>query len=171
MPNFSSFKDFGQALDKVVAGMDRGEKTKITRPAAERAQKIAEAAASADLGGDPKFSGWKPELVTQVKFTSDGAAVVFPTKASAGPWTVAEVGRNQGSARGFSGPGIGKSGQTSRTKSGGLRKVRAFKAKRWNGTTKGKHSASKALAKMNKELPEMIDDGFRRLLQKHFDVD
>lgn len=170
MPTFKSFGAFGAELDQVVATMEREARARITRPMGERAQKIAEAAASADLGGDPKFSGWKPVLETQLKDGRDGSTILMPTRSSAGPWTVAERGRNHGNAGGFSGPGIGKSGFTSRTKSGGLRKVRAFKAKRWNGYTDPKRTASEAVTRMERELPKIAEDGVRRILQRHFDV-
>lgn len=143
---------------------------KITKPMGERAQKIAHESAAADLGGDAKFSGWKPPLDTHLKFKA-GATIMLPTRSGAGPWTVAERGRNQGNAGGFSGPGIGKSGQTSRNKSGALRKVRAFKSKRWNGTTKGKQTASKAVARIEKEVLPIAQHGIRKALVRHFDVD
>lgn len=58
------------------------------------AKKIATATASGDLGGDPKFSGWKPPLLTRFKVVPPTAIVHMPTPKSAGPWTVAEKGRN-----------------------------------------------------------------------------
>lgn len=170
MPTFKSFGDFGAELNKMAATMEKEARQRITRPMGEKAQKIAEAAASADLGGDPKFSGWKPRLDTQLKDGQNGSTILMPTKSGAGPWTVAQVGRNQGSAGGFSGPGIGKSGLTAKTKAGGLKKVKSFKSKRWNGTTKGKNTADKALARMETELPKIAEDGVRAILQKHFDV-
>jgi len=137
---------------------------------AKAAQKIATRAASADLGGDPKFSGWAPTLDTQIKGIRNGA-ILMPTRSSAGPWTVAEFGRNQGGSSGFQGPGINrKSGQTSRTKSGGLRKVRSFKAKRWNGYTRGKSTASTAEAIMERELPKIAEKAALKVTRKHFDV-
>ena len=125
-------------------------------PAAQRArlQKVAAAvkplatrAAAADLGGDAAFSGWGGKgggrIPLTVRFTMHGGGspslTIHRDGRSAGPWRVAEEGRNQGNAGGFSGPGIGvSSGVTARTKSGAIRKVRARKARRWNGTTAGK---------------------------------
>ncbi len=58
------------------------------------AKKLAEAVASSDLGGDPKFSNWKPVLATRFDVVGPQKISFKPTKRSAGPWTVAEKGRN-----------------------------------------------------------------------------
>lgn len=170
MPTFKSFADFGDALDKMAKDIERESKTRIASEMAKRAQAIAETQASADLGGDPKFSGWKPPLGTHIKPIKTGM-LVLPTRSGAGPWTVANQGRNQGNASGFSGPGISKkSGLTKKLKSGGVGKVKAFKSKRWNGTTKGKHTADKAVARMERELYPIAEIQIRKIEQRHFDV-
>jgi hypothetical protein len=113
----------------------------ISHALGKMAKTEATKAASADLGGDPKFSGWAPTLDTRYEIIGPGRISFHPTKRSAGPWTVAESGRNQGNASGVSGPGISQAtGETSRTSSGALRKVRGRKSKRWNGRTRGKGS-------------------------------
>ena len=172
MATFASLKAYGEALDKMAKDLEQETKTRVALEMARKAQSIATAEASADIGGS--FSGWRRgapiELVTQVKKIRDGYAVI-PTRVSAGPWTVADQGRNQGNAGGFSGPGISKKGTTSRTKSGGIRKVRAFKAKRWNGTTIGFHTADRALDRMDDELPKIAEREVRRIEARHFDVD
>jgi hypothetical protein len=168
MPTFRSFEAFGRELQQLERELATDEKARITKEMGEHAQRIARDAASADLGGDPKFSGWAPTLETQL-FHHAGVTTLAPTKFSAGPWTVAEVGRNKGNAGGFAGPGIGRSGTTSRTKSGGIRKVRTFKKKRWNGYTQGKGTASAAFAIMERELPKIADKGVARVIRKHFD--
>jgi hypothetical protein len=151
--------------------LDRHAKARITKEMAEAAQKIATKAASGDLGGDPKFSGWRPELDTQIKSLSNGAAILMPTRVSAGPWTVAERGRNQGNAGGFAGPGINtRTGRTSRRKDGSVRKVRSRQSRRWNGTTTGKDTASKAVAAMQRALPKLAEDGVRKTILKRFDL-
>lgn len=170
MATFSSFAEFGQAIAKMEADIERDRKVWALEMG-KRAQSIAEAAASADLGGDPKFSGWKPPLDTHLKVI-EGGVVLMPTRSSAGPWTVAERGRNQGNASGFSGPGINrKTGATARTKSGGVRKTRATGGKRWNGTTKGKQTASQAVAKMESELTPIAERAVHKTIIRHFDVD
>lgn len=170
MPTFRSFEAFGRAVEGMQKDVDRQSKTYIVGLMAVKAKSIAKDAASADLGGDPKFSGWAPTLDTQIKKVRDGV-ILTPTRSSAGPWTVAERGRNQGNASGFAGPGINRrTGITSRTKSGGLRKVRATKGRRWNGYTRGKNTASDAVAEMDRELPKIAERETRRVIVKHFDV-
>ena len=170
MPSFRSFDAYNREVDRASRDLEREARGRIAMDMAKAAQGIATRAASNDLGGDPKFSGWAPILDTQVKNIRDGA-ILTPTRSSAGPWTVAEFGRNQGGTTGFLGPGINrKTGLTSRTKSGGLRKVRSFKAKRWNGYTQGKHTASEAQAIMERDLPKIAERESRKVLQRHFDV-
>jgi hypothetical protein len=137
------------------------------------AKDAAREAASADLGGDPAFSGWRRgapfELVTRYDIIGPGRVSFHPTPKSAGPWTVAESGRNQGNAGGFSGPGVNRvTGETSRTKSGNVRKVRARGARRYNGRTQGKQTASDALALIDKRLPKLVDSQIGRAIRKVF---
>jgi hypothetical protein len=169
MPTFASFAQFGAALERMDSDLRR-QRREIAKAMAVKAQSIATAAASADLGGDPKFSGWQPRLDLQVKTVGDGA-LVYPSRSSAGPWTVAEKGRNQGNASGFSGPGINaRTGATARRKDGSVRKVRSRGGRRWNGTTAGKRTASDAIAKINAQLPKIGDAEIVRYMRKHFDV-
>ena len=147
------------------------EYPRIGKEMAEKARPEAYRAAAADLGGDPKFSGWKPWLKLEVKAKPFGA-VLMPTRQSAGPWTVAEIGRNQGNASGFAGPGVNrKTGLTARTKSGGLRKVRAVKAKRWNGYTAGKGTATDAAARIDKAVADIPEKRLRVVMRRHVDTD
>ena len=170
MPTFRSLAEFGHELNELGKDLTTTEKRAITEQMGRRAQQLATIAASKDLGGDPKFSGWAPTLDTQIRPQSDGSALLTPTKRSAGPWTVAERGRNQGDVGLFAGPGINRNtGVTSRTKSGGVRKVRAFQAKRWNGVTQGKSTASDAAELMERELPGIAERGVRRAIRKRFD--
>lgn len=171
MPTFRSLADFGDELARLGADLTTREKYEITDSMGRRAQKLAEQAASADLGGDLKFSGWTPVLETRTRRLADGATMLTPTARSAGPWTVAEQGRNQGNAGGFFGPGINATtGLTARTKSGKVRKVRARALRRWNGTTRGKDTASDAVALMEREMPKLAEQGVRRVIRKRFDV-
>lgn len=170
MPTWSSFGAFGKELEKVHREIQLAEKLKITRKMAEQAKGIADDAAAAELPG-MKFRNWPPKLDLQVKAGKDGSSTLLPTRSGAGPWTVLQSGRHQGNASGFSGPGINiRTGKTSRTKSGGLRKVRATKGKRWNGVTRGRGTADAAVKRMEAELPKIAEDGIRKVLQRHFDV-
>lgn len=174
MAKFESLAQFGRELEALGKDLNTSEKRDITREMGERAQTLARQAAAADLGGDDAFSGWRRNslvnLTTEVRSLPDGAALLKPTHRSAGPWTVAELGRNQGNAGGFAGPGINRTtGVTARTRSGAVRKVRAFQAKRWNGTTRGKGTASDAAALMERELPKIAERGVRRAIRRRFD--
>lgn len=130
------------------------------------AEKLATKAASADLGGDPKFSGWKPRLEVEIKHTGPGQIVIHPSRFSAGPWTVAEQGR----LGDFQGPGINaRTGRTARRKDGSLRKMRGRpSAKRWTGTTAGKSTASDAVAMFNRELPKAVEKEWGRAIGDTF---
>lgn len=120
-------------------------------------------AASADLGGDPRFSGWAPELVTfyDVLSNRDGAAISFrPSKRSAGPWTVAQSGRNQAEGPRFTsdlGPRLTQTGRISRRR-----------VKRWNGRTKGKGTADDAHKRIEARLPRVVDRNVGRAIRKVF---
>lgn len=159
-------KAFGAlAKDLSSSGLEQ-----TNRQVGIRAKELAIRAASNDLGGDPKFSGWAPTL--DVKYRSlrgkEQGVVISPTKTSAGPWTVAERGRNQGETGQFLGPGVNrKTGLTARGKKGGVRKVRAVQAKRWNGVTAGKSTASDAVAMFRKELLPVVEKGIANLNRKH----
>lgn len=117
----------------------------------------ARKAASADLGGDPKFSGWAPLLETRYDIVDQGKLLLKPKPRSAGPWTVAEWGRNQTA---------GPSKQESMfTPSGRRRRARY---RRWNGVTQGKHTASKAVAEIDKQVPKMVEQRVGRALKRVF---
>lgn len=142
------------------------------RAIGEAARPEAYREAARDLGGDPKFSGWRPWLELQVKPKNWGAAII-PTRRSAGPWTVAEHGRNRGNGGGgaFFGPGVNRrTGETSRTKSGRVRKVREFRQRRWNGITQGKSTATRATARFEDVAERVAEKEFKLVLRRHFSV-
>ena len=117
----------------------------------------ARKAASADLGGDPKFSGWAPELSTRYDIVRPGVLSFHPSRRSAGPWTVAEFGRNQSA-----GPSLRSS---SLTPTGRRRKA---KARRWNGVTAGKNTASDAIASIEPKVPKLVNSHVGRAIRKTF---
>ena len=121
------------------------------------AKEQATRAASADLGGDPKFSGWAPTLDTRYDIIGPGRISFHPSRRSAGPWTVAEHGRNTAA-----GP---KASSSSLTATGRRRKV---KARRYNGQTKGKQTASDALDLIDKALPKVVDKFVGQAIRKVF---
>lgn len=141
---------------------------------AKKGQQIFEREASSDLGGDPKFSGWSPTLDTVVK-PLPGGALLHPTKSSAGPITVAEFGRNSDGGVGlFQGPSIRvMTGRTRRRADGSVatsKNRQSRKQKRWNGVTRGKGTASRAVDAMDNELAEIPDRHVRKALVKRFHV-
>jgi len=163
-----------QGAEKLVKFQNHLEQDTRRAAAAEIGkawQGIAEREASADLGGDPKFSGWKPLLDTKTKQLGNGTLLVQPTRSSAGPWTVAKFGRNKGNGGGgaFFGPGANRStGATARTKKGNVRAVRAFKAKRWNGYTTGKGTASRVNVAIEKVAPDIVEKHLAKGLNRFF---
>ena len=169
MPTFRSGAEFAKQVERMNRDIDR---QRITRLQALRAQQIATQEASRDLGGDPKFSGWKPELVTQTKAIRGGATIMMPTRSSAGPWTVAEYGRGNTNVNAFSGPGANRrTGMTRRNKSGGLRNVAVFRGgSKWSGYTKGKHTASRVQSRLDADALKIAAVDLRRVTRKHFDV-
>lgn len=175
MPTFSSFKAYSAEWEKVARELDATQRRKITHEQAQAGQKIADKFARRDLGGDRAFPNWnrgnRIAADTKIKPLRNDATLIAPTRSGAGIWTTIDQGRNQGNASGFSGPGINtRTGVTSRTKAGGLRKVRARKAKRWNGVTQGKDTAKDAVAEMERELSKIAARLYRKTLVKHFDV-
>jgi hypothetical protein len=174
MPTWTSMADFGRDLAALEKDLTGPEQKRITRQMGLVAQQIAKQHAAKDLGGDRSFSGWlrgRPiPLDTRLRVVRDGT-LLTPTRSSAGPWTVAEFGRNQGNAGGFSGPGINRrTGITSRTQSGGIRRVRGRQSRRWNGVTAGKGTASDAVAEIDRKLPPIADKAVLRVMRKRFDV-
>ena len=120
----------------------------------------AEKAAKADLGGDAKFSGWKPTLDTRYDIVARGKVLLKPTRRSAGPWTVATIGRNAGSA------GIGPVQGPTLTKTGRVSRARR---KRWNGQTQGKGTADDARAAIERKAPGVVDVQVGKAISKAFD--
>jgi len=151
-----TFASFGHRVDVFVNGISGGELKQVMTKLGVAAKGDALSAASADLGGDPKFSGWAPVLETRFDHVGEGRISFHPTGKSAGPWTVAEFGRHQ--KEGPPSPNLTKSG---RARKGGARK--------WNGRTQGKGTATKALAKIEAATPDRFEKELQRALHKAFD--
>ena len=146
--------------------LEREAALKMNKAAAKEATAIAYREAAKDLGGDPKFSGWRPWLQLDVKpIPGKGAALLKPTRYSAGPWTVAQFGRNTNV--GFA--------NVRRTRDGGVKvlksgRVSVRRRRRWNGVTAGKGTADSAVKVMDDKIPPIIEKDFGKLLRKRFDV-
>jgi hypothetical protein len=156
MPN-DTFASFSKRVDVFVNGItDPALKAAMTKIGVA-AKADATAAASADLGGDPKFSGWAPILETRFDHVGEGRISFHPTRRAAGPWTVAEFGRNSTAGPRMIGPRITKTGKVSKAKQ-----------KRWNGRTAGKGTATAALAKIEAATPDRYDKEIGALIRKAF---
>lgn len=158
MASFNSFGDFAKELEALGKDLTTREKYTITDAMGRRAQQLAERAASADLGGDPKFSGWAPTLDTKNRRLADGSNLLSPTRFSAGPWTVAQFGRNQAFGPRMVGPRLTKTGRVSKARQ-----------KRYNGQTDPKHTADDAKALMEREMKDIAERGLRKVIRKRFD--
>jgi len=119
----------------------------------------ARKAANADLGGDNKFSGWaKQPLNTAYDIVRPGVLSFKPKRRAAGPWTVAEFGRNASQ-----GPRIRSS---IFTPTGRKRSAKSFR--RWNGVTAPKHTASDAIDAIEPKVPKLVDRHVGRAIRKTF---
>ena len=120
--------------------------------------------------GDDSMSGWKRGAPIPIKGASRlvGESEVFVSAGKAsGPMRVLEKGRNQGNAGGMAGPGVSADGTTRRNKNGTVRKATKRKARRWNGTTAGKGTWSKADALIAARTPARVHAEVRKALGKH----
>lgn len=172
MADFTTIAAFKSEVQAFAQELDRTEKRKIARLMAEKGQQVAEQVASGDLGGDPKFSGWAPRLDTRVRPSSNDGYILTPTRASAGPWTVAQRGRNaDGGVGRFQGPSVNmRTGRTRRRSDGTVGSGRARSGVRYNGRTRGKNTADKAVARMEQSAQPIAERGMKDALRRHFDV-
>jgi len=125
------------------------------------------AAVQGDLG-DQSMSGWRRGKPIQVKgaFRVEGSVVLMVPTAP-GPMRALQSGRNQGNSGGMAGPGVSSDGTTQRNTNGTLKKVRARKAKRWNGRTDGKDTWDDATAIMVREVPGRYAREVHKAIGKH----
>lgn len=166
MANFSSAGEFAREIAEFQRKLEREYAREIGKRVGKQAQDLAEREARKDLGGDPEFSGWpKARLDTKVKEIPTGAILMPDGKLAAGGWTVANFGRNSAN-----GPAQLPSGRRQRVlKSGRLSTARGTR-RRWNGQTRGKGTADRAISRMEKEFPPVAEREIVADLRKHFDV-
>lgn len=165
MPNFPSVEAFQRELTALERDIERRSRD-MGKAIAVAVKPEGYRAAARDLGGDPKFSGWRPWLELQVRPVRTGA-LIAPTRQSAGPWTVAESGRNN-----LAGP------IPNRTRGGGVRVLRSGttsvrgrrRGRRWNGVTAGKNTATEATERFERASGPVAEKEFRLVVRRHFDV-
>lgn len=163
-----TFASLAGKLDALANGLrDPGLRGAMTR-VGEAAQKDADAAARADLGGDPAFSGWpRVTLSTELKHPAEGQVQLQPPGKARGPWRVAESGRN---ADGQAALRTTRSGTLQRRSGTRVRKtdgarVDKWRRTKWNGTTAGKGTWSDAEAVIERETPKRVDDEIKRAIR------
>ena len=163
MPQWDSLAAFGRELAGFEGEFTPNETRKITRAMGVAGQAIAAKQAAGDLGGDRAFSGWVRgapiALDTVLRNGGDGATILAPTRRSAGPWTVAELGRNSAAGPRLIGPRLTRTGRISKAR-----------RKRYNGRTRGKDTASDAVKEMDRKLPTIADRAVLKAARKHFTV-
>ena len=162
MATFPSLEAFRREVEQMERDLERRYPV-VGAKVGKLAQGEGYRAAAGDLGGDPKFSGWRPWLELQVRPKKYGAAVI-PTRYSAGPWTVAQHGRN--TMQGFGNVRRTRDGDVRTLKSG---RVSVRKAKRWNGVTAGKGTADKAQARFDTLAEKVGEMELRVVTRRHFD--
>lgn len=171
MPSYT-FAQFGNELRKMVRELEGEEGRRITQAAGREAQKLARQAAARDLGGDPAMSGWG-RLGTKLVVKRDATFLTPASRLDAARWTVAERGRNAGGGVGrFQGPGVNmRTGRTSRRRDGTVSTAnRRRSAVRYNGSTRGKNTASEAWDAIEREVPKLLEKHVVIVMRRHFDV-
>ena len=119
----------------------------------------ADRAVKADLGPDGQFSGWPGALSTRYEIVGPGRLSFKPSNArAAGRLTVAELGRNA-----TAGPRLRSS---SLTQTGRRRSARSIR--RWNGVTRGKGTASDAVAEIESKVPRIVEQQVGRAIRRTF---
>lgn len=155
-----TFAQFESRINRFLKELEDQKLKALASKAGDEAKKLAWKAAQADLGGDAAFSGWRPEsnaLHTRYDHVSPGVISFHPTRRSAGPWTVAEFGRNQAEGPRMVGPRLTKTGRVSKAKT-----------KRWNGRTDGKDTASDALKDIDRRIPKVVEAEVLKAVRKFF---
>jgi hypothetical protein len=163
MPTWDSLAAFSKELKGLESDLTGAEVRKIIREMAAEGEDIAERSALRDLGGDKAFSGWNRgapiSLDTRVRPGRDVSQILAPNRRSAGPWTVAEFGRNSKAGPRLIGPRLTKTGRVSRAR-----------RRRYNGVTRGKGTATRAVNEMGVKLPKIADKRIKAITRKRFDV-
>ena len=166
----SGFGDLSYRLDLLAREVSGKAQTDRLKRVGVLSKADINEAVRADLG-DLSMSGWRRgnphEITGRFDPAGDSAIAMTPAKRGRGPMRVLEDGRNQGNAGGMAGPGVSADGTTRRTKSGGVRKVRQRRARRWNGRTQGKGTWTDATQIMERKMPARYEAALVRDIARH----
>lgn len=164
----SDFAGLARKLDRLTDDLTGKGSRRILSAAGKQLAPLVNKAVADDIG-DLSMSGWRrgnPRPIKGRYTISDSGLALTPT--APGHMRVLEQGRNQGNAGGFAGPGIGAGGLTARAKSGAVRKVRARRGRRWNGSTQGKGTWSDASAQIATEAPRVLNEEKVAAMARYF---
>ena len=175
MPTWNSPQAFAAAFDRFERDAQDAV-LEITEAQAENAIEVATGEARRDLGGDTRFSGWSGpsrdlSYLNVRRLRSRKGHIVYPDKKAAGPWKVAESGRQN--MQKLFGPAIvqrdGEMAQLRYKKDGTMRTFRTGKVKRFTGWTAGKGTASRAVKLADRDADRIAAQDLRNFTRKHFD--
>jgi hypothetical protein len=157
MPDFASLEAFGRHVAKFSGEFDGPQLKQIVTDVGVEAKKIAARHVDADLGGTG-FSGWAAPLDTRFDHVAPGKVSFHPTRRSAGPWTVAEYGRNQTAGPRLTGPRLTRTGKVSKAK-----------GRRWNGRTSPHNTATETTADIDRTTPKLVERAVVRAVRRYWD--
>lgn len=160
-------KELDAKLQKLSNEFEGQAKQAKLERASQSLAPLVTAAVRADIG-DNSMSGWTRGNPAQIRGVPLKRGAVAVTSSANGQMRVLTDGRNMGESGGMQGPGIAASGTTRRNKNGTVRKARAFKAKRWNGYTRGKGTWDDAVSKMEAEYPKLMGRELHQVMDSTF---
>ena len=166
MAAYKSFAAAAAPFGKAAKSLSKDGLNEVEKAVDAAAQDIAVRAASADLGGDASFSGWRrnkpiPLAVHTEKWKGGAGVIILPTRQTAGLWTVAESGRKayaRGERR--------QSGTRTRKKDGVV-VAKYRKVGRNLGATSGKSTASDAVGMFRSTIPTVISREITKSISKY----
>ncbi|HEY3484615.1 MAG TPA: hypothetical protein VGK49_04480 [Ilumatobacteraceae bacterium] len=145
--------DFARDMNKLASSLTGPPMRKVLDEVGVAAKRDAQDAARPDLGGDARFSGWPRVGALEARYSHhrDGSGItIHRAPRSAGPWRVAEEGRNRGE-----GPPA----------PAGLRRGRR-RGRRWNGRTAGKNTWTDAENLIAARTPRRVEKAVEVMVMK-----
>lgn len=137
--------DFASDMQRLAASLSGPQMRRALDEVGVPAKRDAADAGRRDLG-DGRFSGWPRAGALAARYTihrDNQGITIHRDRRSAGPWKVAEDGRNQGK-----GPGSQRRGR------------------RWNGRTRGMGTWSDAEALIESRTPARVEKAVEAMVLK-----